>query len=71
MIPKITQDPILVEIRDNMRKLQECSPPHEFEEDKSDKGLLKRSVCKKCGGRVDHSRAVWYELGLKHSGALK
>ena len=66
-IPRKELDGIWRDVKDNHKRLADCSGPHEFEPDPTDRRpILKRHVCKKCGGWVDAIHAHWYTHGLEH-----
>ena len=49
-IPRKELDGIWRDVKDNHKRLADCSGPHEFEPDPTDRRpILKRHVCKKCG----------------------
>ena len=52
-------------IKRNMKILDECVGPHEWEPIDNPHGQ-KRFVCKKCGGDIDMVGKEWYQKGLAH-----
>lgn len=59
-------DNIWQAVQANQKTLESCQGPHDFEEDPTDsRPTLKRHVCRKCGGHVSVTAAVWYNRGLK------
>jgi hypothetical protein len=58
---------ILAEVRANLKRLDECEGPHEFElvlDTASE--ARKKHRCRKCGGTIDSTRRAWYDRGLEH-----
>ena len=59
-------DAIWAFVKENKRKLDSCSKPHDFVDDPEDKrDIWKKKICSKCGGRADSIAAHWYNDGLK------
>jgi len=52
------------EVKENAKKLEECSGPHDFQPDNSRKPV-RDEVCSKCGGKISKVDANWYRKGLK------
>jgi hypothetical protein len=75
-IPKRDTDAILVEIRANQKRLDECPKPHDFSiaihrrtnepmiNPKPNETFGCKWRCSKCGGQVDFSDKGWYVRGL-------
>lgn len=63
-------DDILVEVRENLRKISSCEGPHEFDFDPDAPGttLRRKYTCGKCGGVVDATDLPMYRQGLRHGG---
>lgn len=64
---------IMSEVRENHRKLESCKlhdfSLHDFSIDLMPErpiSMGNKWQCSKCGGKVDHDRKRWYELGLTH-----
>jgi len=59
---------IMAEVRENNKKLDSCML-HDFSIDLMPErpiAMGNKWQCSKCGGKVDHDRKRWYELGLMH-----
>lgn len=50
----------------NVKKIRNCSFPHDFQDATPEKTFGKRYVCTKCGGMVKKTEMIYYNLGLKH-----
>lgn len=50
---------------ENIRILNSCAGPHQFEPMEPGK-LASKCRCKLCGGTVESSAKRWYEKGLEH-----
>ncbi len=57
---------ILTEVKKNLRRLNGCPGPHEFELIEAIGGFRKKYRCKICGGDIDGIQYHWYEKGLAH-----
>ena len=62
---KLEKDVVKLREDLNMKKLDECSGPHDFQPDTSKKPV-REEICSKCGGKVDKINALWYKRGLEH-----
>ena len=59
---------IMAEVRENIRKLDSCKLLDFSIDLMPDRPIAMgmKWQCSKCGGKVDHDRKQWYELGLTH-----
>jgi len=51
------------DVKENEKKLKECSKPHEFKREENKR--FNDFICSLCGGKVGASSAKWYSEGLK------
>jgi hypothetical protein len=65
--PKVV-DEIWEKVKANGKALDSCAGPHDFVAIDPEKKIGVRYRCAKCGGETESSQALWYALGLKHSG---
>lgn len=65
---KLNAGELLREVRANLKRLDECKGPHEFEvtETTLEGKLPTKYQCKRCGGTTDQHAVRWYEDGRKH-----
>ncbi|MBN2714032.1 MAG: hypothetical protein JXR97_16555 [Planctomycetes bacterium] len=59
-------DAIWEGVKANRKRLEECDHPHEFELVDQDK-VVRNARCRKCGGVVVATNALWYIDGLAHA----
>jgi hypothetical protein len=65
---KETSRKILQEVRENIKRLEECVGPHDFK--KIDNHMIFSDfICTKCQGKVDGIFKSAYNQGLKHGQA--
>jgi hypothetical protein len=58
---------VLAEVRANLKILEACPGPHDFQKIDDGKTFGAKWRCSKCGGVVDSSAAAWYTRGLAHA----
>lgn len=60
---------ILKEVQENLRKLESCPGPHDFQPHELLRGTLtpRSYLCSKCGGVLDSLKVIWYKKGLAHA----
>ena len=63
-LSKETCKGILADVKANLKKLDDCSGPHNFH--KAEDKPLSKYFCSKCGGHVDSHFFHAYNEGLKH-----
>jgi hypothetical protein len=51
------------DVKENGKKLSECSKPHDFQKEKGKR--FNDYICSLCGGKVSASSAKWYNEGLE------
>lgn len=66
-LPKREVDAIWQGVKDNQRKLDSCTHPHDFEIISEPNKVVRNARCTKCGGTTSASCARWYIDGLKHA----
>ena len=68
---KKTAKKILLEVRENIQRLQDCPGPHDFKLVPPPIGRPwdKKYRCTKCGGIVDGGKYTWYRQGMRHAKA--
>lgn len=81
-LSKSIQDEVLVEVKANQKRLNECVGPHDFSIciDRHSKKPIENPTpaqlfgakweCSKCHGRVDSIHKIWYQKGLHHNSVL-
>lgn len=52
-------------VKQNVEKLKNC-PAHSFVKSESPHSYIPRYVCQNCGGVVDETAKIYYELGRLH-----
>ncbi len=57
---------IFEEVKENNRKLFNCTGPHKFVVMGTEEIINKKYRCELCGGTIDAGRKHWYDQGLKH-----
>jgi predicted SprT family Zn-dependent metalloprotease len=66
-LPKEEVQQIFEEVKANLKRLDGCKGPHDFEKD--GEGIRAKYRCKKCKGTLDKINYSWYEKGLEHGKA--
>jgi len=57
---------LLLEVKENHKKLMECKLPHDFSIDlDTNKEYSKRLQCTKCNAYIFEHNAMWYKRGLE------
>lgn len=63
---------IVAEVKANLKALEECPSPHEFEPCEFLQGRIPcKHRCRKCGGTLGVREYVWYVRGLEHGQACR
>lgn len=62
---------IFEQAKENLRRLDGCAGPHQFEphEKIGDGPLIHSYKCRRCEGTLVKEKVHWYEIGLKHGRA--
>lgn len=53
-------------VKENIKKLDSCSGPHDFVPIDPDIKLSRQWRCTTCGGKIDNVARIWYERGRSH-----
>ena len=61
-----TLEQIRENIKQNADKLKNC-PGHTFIKNENPHNYITKYTCQNCGGVVDETAKIYYELGRKHS----
>ena len=82
-LSKLIQDEVLIEVKANQKRLNECAGPHDFSIciDRLTKQPIRgeptpaqlfgtKWECSKCHGRIDSINKNWYQKGLHHASVL-
>jgi len=68
-LSKAETEKIFETVKANIKRLNECSGPHDFE--KVGEGFRAIYRCKKCAGEISQRDHGWYAKGLDHGKASK
>lgn len=63
---KVEVKKIWEQVKANLKRLDECVGPHDFQRLALETKLMFRFRCTKCGGEIEGDNRSWYERGLKH-----
>jgi hypothetical protein len=72
-LSKDTMKEIFAEVKVNLKRLDSCIGPHDFNPSGDDAKIVvqQKYKCSKCLGTIDFIAFSWYTKGLKHGSVKK